>query len=422
MSGAADGPRAPGAESAVMLMPRGPGAWAGSEALWITAREWARAAERRFGAAWIATPDGAWAPGHLPRPPARAARRATLGVPLPLRTLAKDVRLAGRQARFAVGPRGPWEATTVRLVWEHHDLFNRAGGVLAAAHGAPLVRFVHAPQVWEAAEWGVRRPLWGRLLARGESRHLGAADLVACVSSAVAERLLALGVAPDRLLVSPMGVDPHAFSPAVDGAPVRRRLGIPDDAVVVGWCGSFRPFHGLDTLLDAFGRLEREAAEVPLRLLLVGDGPLRESIARAGAARGLGGRLVLSGEVPHREMPAHVRAMDVAVVSSSGPGGFHYSPLKAREYAACGRPLVAPDQGELAELRAAGFLALFRPGDAVDLADALSTLVRDERRRRERGERARAFAVDHWSWDARLADALAAAERLRSAAGEGGLR
>jgi glycosyltransferase involved in cell wall biosynthesis len=405
-------------DGAVIVMPRGVRAWPTAEALWITAREWARAAERRFGEAWIATADGCWTPAELPRPAPAAtrSRRRPLPLPLTVRTLAKDARLWARQSRFEVPPDGgPWRQRRLRLVWEHHDLFNRAGRSLADAHAAPLVRYVHAPQVWEARQWGVRRPLWGDLIERRwERRGLRTADRVACVSAAVAGRLREMGVAGDRLVVCPMGVDPDRFSPAAGGGGVRRTLGLGDGDVVVGWCGSFRGFHGVEHLVEAFAAAQREAPQ--LRLLLVGDGPQRTAVEALAARSGIGPKTRFTGSLPHLEMPAHVAAMDLAVVSSQGAGGFHYSPLKLREYAACGRPVAAPRQGELADLEGSGFVTLHPPGDAAVLAGILRRMAGQPELRRRQGAAARAWAVEHWTWDAQLEKVLAS---LRGAGDDG---
>jgi len=395
---------------AVVVMPRESTAWPTAQALWITARGWAEAAEARLGRAWIVTPDGIWRPGEMPRPGARAGgRRRPLPVPGLARTLAKDLRLWRRQRRFEVASDGPWSPGEVHLVWEHHDLFNLAGRRLASESRAPLVRYVHAPQVWEAQRWGVRRPMWGRLVERVELRHLRAADLVACVSTAVRDRLHWMGVDPARIVVSPMAVDAAAFTP--DGPTARGSLGIDPTAVVVGWCGSFRPFHGLVGLIGAFAAAYRERSE--LHLLLVGDGELRDSLAAAARDAGVGHRVIFAGTVQHPDMPPFLRAMDVAVVSSDGTDSFHYSPLKLREYAACGRAVVAPAEGELLELREAGFLDLHRPGSRAELTTALLRLARDDERRRAHGAAARDFAARHWTWDAQLKRVLSRVHELR---------
>ena len=283
------------------------------------------------------------------------------------------------------------------------------------------MRYVHAPQVWEAAKWGVGRPLWGRLLTSGEARAADDADLVACVSTAVEAELAAMGVPAERLLVVPMAVDTERF--AASGEDARGGLGIPAEAVVLGWCGSFRPFHGLDTLIDAFADAAARG-EPELHLLLVGDGATRPELEARAVAAGVGGRVTFAGRVPHAAMAAHLRAMDLAVVASDGGGGFHYSPLKLREYAACGLPVVAPGEGELAGLEGHGFLRLHPPGSRAGIAAALTELAGDPGRRRDMGRRARDYAEAHWTWDAQLARVMDRLSELRQGgakpSGEGG--
>jgi glycosyltransferase involved in cell wall biosynthesis len=94
--------------------------------------------------------------------------------------------------------------------------------------------------------------------------------------------------------------------------------------------------------------------------------------------------------------------MDLAVVSSDARGGFHYSPLKLREYAACGLPVVAPAEGELAGLTEAGFVHLHPPGDGERLAEAIDALAADGELRRHAGKTARRHALAHWTWEAQL--------------------
>ena len=56
-----------------------------------------------------------------------------------------------------------------------------------------------------------------------------------------------------RVVIPATGVDATRFAPTVSGDHTRARLGL-TDTFVVGWVGSFRAFHGLDTLVDAFAR------------------------------------------------------------------------------------------------------------------------------------------------------------------------
>ena len=132
-----------------------------------------------------------------------------------------------------------------------------------------------------------------------------------------------------------MEIEPPAA--AGEGRAVRTRLGLGDvgDAFVLGWVGSFRPFHALHRLVEVAAGLEG------VTLLLVGDGPERPAVE--ARARELGVRAVFTGTVPHLDLPRYLAAMDAAAVIAPDHGEFHYSPLKLAEYLAAGLPVVAPD-------------------------------------------------------------------------------
>src|SRR5690606_33606629 len=114
-------------------------------------------------------------------------------------------------------------AEHVAFVWEQHDLFPGIGYLLARRFGVPFIMYVHAPQVWESAKWGVRRPGWGWLLERLEARSIKRADVVACVSSEVRDKLVEMGVPTEKVIVSPMAVDLSLFKPGAGAEDLRRK-------------------------------------------------------------------------------------------------------------------------------------------------------------------------------------------------------
>jgi glycosyltransferase involved in cell wall biosynthesis len=404
MSGAAP------ADGALFVMPRGGREWANAAALWVTVAGWAEAARRRFGAAWVVTPDAVVAPDavldHTRPVPSIATARFPF-VPTVVQTAAKDARRARRASAFRdAGERDEWRDALLAFVWQHHDLFHRAGAPVATRHRVPLVSYVHAPQVWEARRWGVHRPGWGRWVERyGEQPQLRESDVVACVSDEVADELVRLGVGRNQILVSPMAVDAERFTPSVSGAETRRALGL-IDTFVVGWVGSFRGFHGLDSLVEAFGVLH---ARVPrTRLLLGGTGAELANVRDHAARLGIEDAVVLPGAIAHLDMPELVAAMDVAVVSARPGSGFHYSPLKLREYMASGVPTVAPRLGEVPRTVRDGEDALLYPaGDAEALAAQLLRVYDDEALRSSLATRGRELVIATATWDVRLEELLA---------------
>jgi glycosyltransferase involved in cell wall biosynthesis len=396
--------------TALFVMPRQPDQWGGAAALWITAAGWAEAARRHFGAAWVISPTGTVLPetalGYAASPgPQSTASKPRRDLTTHARNAAKDVRQWRRAKRYTVPPDPRWSDGTLEFVWQHHDLFHEAGEQLARRYDVPLVSYVHAPQVWEARRWGVARPGYGPSLERfGERPQLRASDVVCCVSPEVAQELTRLGVPADRILVSPMAVDADRFAPDVSGLLVREQLDLVD-SLVVGWTGSFRGFHGLEDIIDAFAVVH--AALPTTRLVLVGDGPARSGIEAHAERLGISSAIRFTGSVPHVDIPRYVAAMDVALVSAQATSGFHYSPLKMREYLASGKAVVAPRVGEIPSVVRDGESALlYEPGDPAHLGAALLQVLDDQNLRDRLGAQGRAVAVATSTWDRRLADLL----------------
>jgi glycosyltransferase involved in cell wall biosynthesis len=399
-------------KGAILVLPTVSAGQQGPVAAWVSAAGWASALRRLLGDVWIVTPEGVMVPDEL----RRRASTDTLAaasvppwhhrIPVLAKTAAKDAREWRRSLAFRIDPAGPWRGHDIACVWQRHELFHSAGPRLARALGVPSVIFVPAPLVWQARQWGVRRPGWGQWIERaGERTPLRTADVVACGSEAVAEQVRRIGVDDGRIVITPTGVDPELFRATPDRDAARRRLGL-DGQFVVGWIGSFRRFHALEQAVDAVAGLENTT------LLLVGDGPERARVERLAHERGISVRC--TGTVSHDEIPEHLAAMDIGLVLASSERSFHYSPLKLAEYFAAGLAVVAPRAGALpAQLRDGVDAVLVRPGDREDLAQAVRHLRDDPEARARLGRAARSVAADQWSWDR-------SAERVLAAVGSPG--
>jgi len=404
--------------SAIVVVPTVVSGQQGPVAAWVSAAGWAAGMRNLLGRVWVVTPEGPMDPDELRRRASAATLTSSLSprwhswVPVVANTARKDVREWRRARAFQVDPSGPWRDDDVACVWQRHELFHTAGPRLARALGVPSIVFVPAPLVWQARQWGVRRPGWGRLIEQvGERSPLRSADVVACGSDAVAEEVRRIGVDDGRIVITPTGADLELFRSLPDRDAARHRLGL-DDRFVVGWVGSFRRFHALDQAVDALDGLEGAT------LLLVGDGPERASVERLAGARGVA--LHCTGTVGHDEIPNYLAAMDVGLVLASGDQPFHYSPLKLAEYLAAGLAVVAPRAGALpTQLRDGVDAMLVTPGDPHELADVLRGLRDDAALRERLGRAARTVAGERWSWDRSARQALAAATRVASMSGTG---
>jgi glycosyltransferase involved in cell wall biosynthesis len=304
--------------------------------------------------------------------------------------------LAARE-RAALAANGPLAdalraAGPFDLVYERYSLWSYAAMDHARSVGAAGVLEVNAPLI---AEQTAYRGLCDRGAAERVARRVfNAAGALVAVSAAVADYLAGFPDNAGRVFVIPNGVDLARFPPAT-----RPTDSCPSHSLTVGFVGTLKPWHGVPILLDAFDRLH--ARRPGARLLIVGDGPERESIVGDLAARGLTGKVRLTGAVPPDAVPGFLASMDVAVAPYPPRENFYFSPLKVVEAMAAGRPVVASAIGQITALIDDGVNGLLvPPGDPAALADALERLARDVALRQRLGRSARDAVCRRYTWDA----------------------
>lgn len=394
---------------ALFIMPRSSSAWKGSEALWITVAGWASAAEHTFGEAWVLTTDRCATPAEAMNFPlgnndGEVSNKSRLikFIPTIAVTLMKDVRLwFNSKKHSAFRNKNRWEGKSIVFVWEHHDIFPGPGRRLAKELNVPFIKYVHAPQVWELAKWGVKRPLWGQLLEKfSEVQSLNQATLVACVSKEVCDQLKIMGVKEDKILVSPMAVDPQPFISASRSSELIKKHNL-TEKFVIGWTGSFRNFHGLDLLILAYKKVAFKFPDCVL--LLVGDGLERKKLEELVLQNDLNGLVIFAGRKSFTEIPSYVALFDVAVVSARSAEGFHYSPLKLREYLAAGKPTLAPRAGEIPVAFQDGkHLLLYEAGNIESLFSAIVKLRSDASFGEVLGRQGKAHVLATGTWAVEL--------------------
>ena len=224
------------------------------------------------------------------------------------------------------------------------------------------------------------------------------------VSEVMRDELEERGIDKEKILVNPNGVDPDVYSPAVDGRPVRDRLGIDDD-YVIGFIGTFGRWHGAENLATAFNELLERRPELRgrTRLLMIGDGvglpATRDIIERAAHAD----RVIFTGSVPQAEGPSYLAACDMLVSPACTEPG--WLPLlrvahQVFEYMAMGKPIVASSLDQIADVLEDGRTA--RDGGArnVDsLVAGMERVIDDPGLARRIAQAARVEAVANHTWE-----------------------
>lgn len=239
-------------------------------------------------------------------------------------------------------------------------------------------------------------PLLCTVLSMSVSPYVPASVPLAMGTEALAEEAARRHRAPVWTLEPP--VDTEADSPAVDGAPLRRRLGLGADDPLLVTVSRLSLELKLDALVEAIDAADALAAELPLTLLLVGDGPASDALrARAERVNSRHGRAVVRFAGALADPRPAYAAADLVL----GMGG---SSLRAL---AAAKPVIVQGEG--------GFSKVFEPAareyflrhglwgvgdgssDAARLADQVRELLGDRERRLALGRYGRETVVERFS-------------------------
>ena len=288
------------------------------------------------------------------------------------------------------------EAGDVDFIYQRYSRFNFTGVMLSLVTGLPLALEFNGSEVWVSKHWD---PIGQRLLLRCfEQLNLRAADYVFVVSEIARRDLIAQGVGADRVLSNPNGVDTDEFRPDRGGRDVRRALGI-EKKIVVGFVGTFGPWHGAPVLAQAATLVSDQAG---LHFLFVGDGDERAAAERIieGATQTVSS--TFTGRVAHDRVPAYLDACDILVsphVGSADGSGFFGSPTKLFEYMSMARPIIGSRLGQIADVISDGENGLLiDPGDSKALAQAIELLAESPRLREALGAAARQTVIEGYTW------------------------
>jgi glycosyltransferase involved in cell wall biosynthesis len=279
-------------------------------------------------------------------------------------------------------------------------------GMMAATAAGISRRVYHMRGLPMETAQGARRAL----LASTERVSCGLAKQVIAVSPSLRDAAIRHRLCPPhkiRVLAggSGNGVDAHGrFDPAQVGASareeVRRELGLPEDAVVLGFVGRLVRDKGVCELAEAWAAVRGEFPGAAL--VVVGPFEPRDPVP-TDVQRALerDPRVVLTG--PRRDTPRLYAAMDIVVLPTYREG----FPNVLLEAGAMERPVIATRVTGCVDAVDDGRTGvLVPPRDSSALADAMRAYLRDPARRSRDGRAARAHVVDRFARE-RIWDALA---------------
>lgn len=312
-----------------------------------------------------------------------------------------------------------------RFIYHRMSVANYAGVVLSRRSTIPLILEYNGSEVWVAKHWG--RALRAQALAEmAETASLRHAHLIVTVSDILRDELVSRGVEEHRIVVYPNCVDDKVFDPANFDKPqiqaFRKQFGIPPDALVATFIGTFGRWHGADVLARAIRKLAHEEAgwleRQKLRFLLVGDGDRAAEVRQILSEQACRPFVVMTGLIPQRDAPLVLAASDVVLsphVRNADGSRFFGSPTKLFEYMAMAKGIVASELDQIGailkgSLRVGALpegapedsdnmaAVLTTPGDVQELIAGVRFLVERPDWRLWLGINARNLAVRRYTW------------------------
>lgn len=269
---------------------------------------------------------------------------------------------------------GRWAARLAGVPWIFHTI-----------HGLPYHRY---------------QPTWKYELFRTLERATATVTHeIQAVCDRMIEKAIDAGVKPIkgwRTVYSGMELDPFLEVPPV-GSPeaveLKEEWGFDEGDFVFGKIARLFHLKGHRYCLSAFEQVARKHEHV--RLLLVGDGILRDQLEATIEAMGLTDRVVFSGLVPYQKIPDMLGAMDALVHTSLREGLARVIP----QAQASGRPAISYDVDgapEAIEHRESGMLV--PPKSISTLVDALNEIVEKEDLRERIVKNAREWVTPRFHW------------------------
>lgn len=310
--------------------------------------------------------------------------------------------------------RSGWDAwntlNRIAYIWRHHrewDIVHAFDSRPAVVLPALYAQRVHRlPLVMDWCDWWGRggtnterpnpviRTVMAPIETFFEEAFRGYPDGTTVLGLPLYQRALRLGVSKERMIELGQGCDLEGIVP-LDPVEARRRVGLPENGVYLGYLGVLR-HKNLPFLLDIM-EIVRARSGQDVKLLLIGNHKVDLTPAWQ---RGAQAYIIETGWIDYEEVAVYLSASDVLLLpllDTVANNGIWYS--KTNDYLAAGRPIVSTRMEVLVDLwerRRPGLLA--GKDDPECFAEAVLTLLRDPDLRRELGANARRVAEEEFDW------------------------
>ena len=289
-----------------------------------------------------------------------------------------------------------------------HEEMGLVGVWLSKLLGIPHLYDMHSslPQQLSNFKYSRSSVLRG-FFVWAEDRMVHGSKVVITICQELQDTVGQMGVGDRALLIeNVMGGDVED-APSLQPQQVREQWGVPAEAPLALYTGTFEAYQGVELLINAAAKLALTHPHA--RVLVVGGEPAQVEQARQKAdAAGASGIMIFTGQQPARDIPAFVQACDVLV--SPRIRGTN-TPLKIYSYLRSGKPIIATNLLTHTQVLSSDVARLV-PVDADAFAAAMADLIDRPDARTQLAHAAMALAAEKYSRESYVRRTAEAYRRL----------
>lgn len=281
------------------------------------------------------------------------------------------------------------QAKSCRAIYQRYSILNFTGILLKKYYSLPLILEYNGSEMYwfyprKTDPWYIRYCSLDILSRWVEDLNLKHADLVVVVSQVLADELQLKGFDQRKILVNPNGVNQDIFKQELllmQRAFLRKQYSI-EDRYVFGFIGTFGQWHGINILREIIPVLINKHKNI--HFLLIGDGALKQELEDYFKNIDILDAVTFTGVINQDKAPEYLAACD-AYLCPTQPNAdgtrFFGSPTKLFEYMSMGKPVIAANLEQVAEVVSPAFkvvasfdASLRVSGEVGFVVDPLDTL------------------------------------------------
>jgi len=223
---------------------------------------------------------------------------------------------------------------------------------------------------------------------------LGKADLVHVGDEPAKKRAIELGCQPNKIFIQPWGIDVLKFSPDKKNQSLKEKLAITNNYSVINTCALINEKNHIDIFIKAMPYVLENIRNV--KFILAASGPSEADLKQLADELGVGNRIIFLGGIPNKEMPYYLSNINLYVdtyfpTNKKAGGGIGIATMEAM---ACGLPQIMPRAPSIIEPDGWFQGLSYEPGNFKDLAEKIIYLLKNEKIRKEIGEKSRKIALE----------------------------